>query len=143
MSGFEETKSRRMIEDQEEVLTPEVLEGGLPKKKDNEQTSISLEGAVAQNFDKILGLASEIVSIKKMKEQSEADIKKMDKAIQMLEKQTKDYVEKSKADTDRIVAKMNMIRYMMQDFYKQSNQQITGAEFQTIITSIIDKMSDM
>lgn len=67
----------------------------------------------------------------------------MDKAIQMLEKQTKDYVEKSKVDTDRIVAKMNAIRYMMQDFYKQSNQQITGAEFQAIITSIIDKMNDM
>lgn len=33
MSGFEETKSRRMIDGQEDVLTPEVLEGGLLKRR--------------------------------------------------------------------------------------------------------------
>ena len=35
---------------------------------------------------------------------------------------------------------MNVIRLMMQDFYQQSNQQITSEDFRQIITSIVDQM---
>ncbi len=50
------------------------------------------------------------------------------------------YVLMKNADTNSVIARMNVIRLMMQDFYQQSNHQITSEDFKQIITSIVDQM---
>ena len=100
----------------------------------------TLKQAAAQNFGKILELAGSIVEIKKMEVASNAILAKMDKDRQQLLAEAEAYVLKKNADTNSVVERMNLIRLMMQDFYQQSNQQITSEDFKTIITSIVEQM---
>ncbi len=99
--------------------------------------------AAAQNFGKILELAGGLVEIKKMKVASDAVLAKMEADRKQLLAEAEAYVEKKNADTKSVVERMNVIRLMMQDFYQQSNQQITGEDFRIIITSIVDQMGRM
>ena len=71
---------------------------------------------------------------------SNAILAKMDKDRQQLLAEAEAYVLKKNADTNSVVERMNLIRLMMQDFYQQSNQQITSEDFKTIITSIVEQM---
>ena len=50
------------------------------------------------------------------------------------------YAIRKNADTNDVVQKMAIIRGMMQDFYAQSNQQISGEDFRIIITEIVEQM---
>lgn len=99
--------------------------------------------AAAQNFGKILELAGSMIEIKKMKVASDAYLAKMEEDRKQLLAEAEAYVEKKDADTRSIVERMNVIRLMMQDFYQQSNQQITSEDFRQIITSIVDQMGRM
>ena len=99
--------------------------------------------AAAQNFGKILDLAGGLLEIKKMKVASEAVLAKMEADRKQLLAEAEAYVEKKNADTKSVVDRMNVIRLMMQDFYQQSNQQITSEDFREIITSIVDQMGRM
>ena len=149
LKGFGNVQSGRMQKkslENDEVLIPEVVEGGLTRKKQTteiEKTKKTLKEAAAENFDKILGLASDIISIKKTQVQTEAMVAKMEQDRMYLLAESEAYVAKVKADTASVVDKMTIIRYMLQDFYKQSNQQISGADFKEIITSIVEQMKNV
>ena len=78
-----------------------------------------------------------------MKVASEAVLAKMEADRKQLLAEAEAYVLKKNADTNSVIERMNLIRMMMQDFYQQSNQQITGEEFKQIITSIVDQMGRM
>ena len=97
-------------------------------------------GAVADNFSDILRLATEITNIRKIRVQSDAMAKQMAEARKNLLAQAKAYEVKKRADTKSTVDKMNVIRFMMQDFYAQGSQQITGEDFRVIITEIVNQM---
>ena len=97
-------------------------------------------GAVADNFDKILSLAGDLVSIQKMKVQSEIMISEMRAAKEQLLAEAEVYVRKKDVDTRSVVARMDLIREMMKDFYEHSPQGLTSEDFRKIITEIIDKM---
>jgi len=99
--------------------------------------------AAAQNFGKILDLAGGLLEIKKMKVASEAVLAKMEADRKILLAEAEKYVLMKNADTKSVVDRMNVIRLMMQDFYQQSNQQITSEDFREIITSIVDQMGRM
>lgn len=103
----------------------------------------TLTQAAAQNFGKILELAGGLAEIKKMKVASEAVLAKMEADRKQLLAEAEAYVLKKNADTNSLIERMNVIRLMMQDFYQQSNQKITGEEFKQIITSIVDQMGRM
>lgn len=75
-----------------------------------------------------------------MKTQGELILQKMDKDRELLLTEAQAYAEKKNADTKSVVDRMNVIRGMMQDFYAQSNQQITGEDFRVIITEIVNQM---
>lgn len=96
--------------------------------------------AAAQNFGKILELAGNMIEIKKMKVASDALLAKMEADRKQLLAEAEVYVEKKDADTRSVVERMNVIRLMMQDFYQQSNQQISSEDFRQIITSIVEQM---
>ena len=99
---------------------------------------LTIKQAAAENFGKILELAGSIVEIKKMKVASDAILRKMEEDRKMLLAEAEAYVEKKNADTRSIVDRMNVIRQMMQDFYNQSNVNISGEEFRQTITCILD-----
>ena len=107
---------------------------------DNITTSQKLGNAVADNFGRILDLAGSLVEIKKMKAVSDAYIAKIEEDRKMLLTEAESYVLKKNADTKTVVDKMNVIRFMMQDFYQQSKAQISSEDFRQIITSIVDQM---
>lgn len=96
--------------------------------------------AVADNFDTILHLAGEIVSMGKMAVQSEITLKQMEAAREQLLAESKAYAEKKDADTRSVVARMEIIRCMMNDFYQHSSGNMTSEDFCKIITEIINQM---
>lgn len=108
---------------------------------DNQQVATKTKlDVVSEGFDNIMKLATEITEIKKMKTQGELILQKMDKDRELLMTEAQVYAEKKNADTKSVVDRMNVIRGMMQDFYAQSNQQITGEDFRVIITEIVNQM---
>lgn len=108
---------------------------------DNQQVATKTKlDVVSEGIDNIMKLATEITEIKKMKTQGELILQKMDKDRELLMTEAQAYAEKKNADTKSVVDRMNVIRGMMQDFYAQSNQQITGEDFRVIITEIVNQM---
>lgn len=108
---------------------------------DNQQVATKTKlDVVSEGFDNKMKLATEITEIKKMKTQGELILQKMDKDRELLMTEAQAYAEKKNADTKSVVDRMNVIRGMMQDFYAQSNQQITGEDFRVIITEIVNQM---
>lgn len=103
-----------------------------------------LAGAAADNFPQILSLAEGIVEIRKMKVQSEAVLKQMDKQRENLLAEAEAYVKKKNADTNSVVEKMKIVRDMMNDYYKYSgNANISGDTFRMIISDIVNNMKQV
>lgn len=146
MKGLELEKMSEIIQPEGENL-PEVKSTTTVSTSGKDSTTANspqtLTQAAAQNFGKILELAGGLVEIKKMKVASEAVLAKMEADRKQLLAEAEAYVLKKNADTNSVIERMNLIRMMMQDFYQQSNQQITGEEFKQIITSIVDQMGRM
>lgn len=130
MSEFEMVENTRM--EPVEVRTERVA-----TNKDK------IVSAAADNFDKILNLATDIVELEKMNLQSKAVIAKMAEDRKMLMVEAEAYAVKKQADTDNMIAKMDFIRDMMKDFYQQSNEKITGEEFSKIMTSVINNIDKL
>ncbi len=138
------------LEEMAEVIQPESKDLPVVKstttlsKTENDITPANppqtITQAAAQNFTRILDLAGSVVEIKKMKVASDAVLAKMEADRKLLLAEAEAYVDKKNADTKSVVERMNVIRMMMQDFYQQSNQQISSEDFRQIITSIVDQM---
>jgi hypothetical protein len=141
MKGFKLVNDKEVIEP-EDVNTPMDKPTITRQQNDKSYTNSpqTITQAAAANFGKILELAGNVIEIKKMKVVSDAVLAKMEADRKNLLAEAEVYVEKKNADTQSIVDKMNVIRFMMQDFYQQSNQQIKGEDFRQIITSIVDQM---
>ena len=134
MNGFQ------MGDDQNVIVEHPKVEITKPNV-DNQQVATKTKlDVVSEGFDNIMKLATEITEIKKMKTQGELILQKMDKDRELLMTEAQAYAEKKNADTKSVVDRMNEIRGMMQDFYAQSNQQITGEDFRVIITEIVNQM---
>ena len=132
MKGFDIIEGERCsLADDSEAIFGEIVHNDSGNK---------MIGAVADNFDKILSLAGDLVSIQKMKVQSEIMISEMRAAKEQLLAEAEVYVRKKDVDTRSVVARMDLIREMMKDFYEHSPQGLTSEDFRKIITEIIDKM---
>lgn len=138
MKGLEyiETIESEVVSNPTKITSPQ-------NDTNSANTPQTITQAAAQNFGKILDLAGSVIEIKKMKVASDALLAKMEEDRKQLLAEAEAYVEKKNADTRSIVERMNVIRLMMQDFYQQSNQQITSEDFRQIITSIVDQMGRM
>ena len=132
MKGFDIIEGERCsLADDSEAIFGEIVHNDSGNK---------MIGAVADNFDKILSLAGDLVSIQKMKVQSEIMISEMRAAKEQLLAEAEVYVRKKDVDTRSVVARMDLIREMMKDFYEHSPQGLTSEDFRKIITEIIDKI---
>ena len=134
MNGFE------IIDDQTSIVEQPKVEITKPGQESQQVAQKTKLDVVSEGFDNIMKLATEITEIKKMKTQGELILQKMDKDRELLLTEAQAYAEKKNADTKSVVDRMNVIRGMMQDFYAQSNQQITGEDFRVIITEIVNQM---
>ena len=134
MNGFEIIDDQTSIVEQPKV---EITKPGQENQQVDQKTKLDV---VSEGFDNIMKLATEITEIKTMKTQGELILQKMDKDRELLLTEAQAYAEKKNADTKSVVDRMNVIRGMMQDFYAQSNQQITGEDFRVIITEIVNQM---
>lgn len=134
MNGF------NIIDNQTAVVEQPKVEITKPGQENQRVVQKSKLDVVAEGFDSIMKLATEISEIKKMKVQGNLILQKMDKDRKLLLTEAQAYAEKKNADTKSVVDRMNVIRGMMQDFYAQSNQQITGEDFRVIITEIVNQM---
>lgn len=134
MNGFE------IIDDQTSIVEQPKVEISKPGQENQQVAQKTKLDVVSEGFDNIMKLATEITEIKKMKTQGELILQKMDKDRELLLTEAQAYAEKKNADTKSVVDRMNVIRGMMQDFYAQSNQQITGEDFRVIITEIVNQM---
>lgn len=134
MNGFE------IIDDQASIVEQPKVEITKPGQENQQVAQKTKLDVVSEGFDNIMKLATEITEIKKMKTQGELILQKMDKDRELLLTEAQAYAEKKNADTKSVVDRMNVIRGMMQDFYAQSNQQITGEDFRVIITEIVNQM---
>uniref|UniRef100_UPI003F4B6030 hypothetical protein n=1 Tax=Brachyspira catarrhinii TaxID=2528966 RepID=UPI003F4B6030 len=140
MGDFELKKSTRTVKKTDNTINPEIVkDSNIIFKGENADKLIS---AVSDNFDTILQIASDIVSIQKMKAQSEAIIRELDAKGDYLIKEAQAYVAKKEAETNQVIEKMEVIRMMMNDFYKAENPKITGEQFSNIIIQFIDKIKN-
>ena len=95
---------------------------------------------LVNNFDNILKLAISIVEIQKMKVASEACLKKMAEDRKRILDEAQAYALKKRADTNSVVDRMNVIRFMMQDFYAHRQGNLSGDDFCKIITEVVNQM---
>lgn len=143
MSDFELKKSTRSVKKIDDAINPEIVKPNISKNDNivfNKQNADKLINAAADNFDTILQIASDIVSIQKMKEQSQAIVRELDAKGNYLIKEAQAYVFKKEADTNQTIKKMEVVRLMMKDFYEHAPSNITGDEFSKIIIQFIDKI---
>lgn len=104
-------------------------------------TKENMINAVADNFDNILKLASDLAEIRKKQVQSQADLAKMQEERKWLIDEAEAYAMKKNADTKSVIERMTVIRLMMNDFYlNASHSQITSEDFSKIITEIVNQM---
>ena len=134
MNGFE------IIDDQTSIVEQPKVEITKPGQENQQVAQKTKLDVVSEGFDNIMKLATEITEIKKMKTQGELILQKMDKDRELLLTDAQAYAEEKNAATKSVGERMNVIRGMMQDFYAQSNQQITGEDFRVIITEIVNQM---
>lgn len=102
-----------------------------------------LATATAENFGRILDVATTVLEIQKMQIQADAYIGMLHEQRLMLEQETEDYVKKLNAETDATVNKVEVIRRMMHDYYSSGNTKLSGAEFSKIISDVLDHMGDI
>lgn len=99
--------------------------------------------AVADNFGRILDVASSITEIEKMKVQANVYVAQLREQRMMLEEETRAYVAKVEAETDRTIQKVEVIRRMMQDYYRFGQNKLSGSEFSKIISDVLDQMGEL
>ncbi len=124
--------------DFEIVATPR----GTPAPRSSSPGVDRLASAAAENFSRILDAADAIIEIEKMKVQADVYINELREKRLMLEAGTRDYVAKVEARTDQTVRKAEVIRLMMQDYYRFGQDRLSGAAFSEIISDVLDRMGE-
>ena len=130
MDGFELVESSRNVP----------VEQKESQKKNSVSNSSKMVDALTTNFGTILELVGNVIEIQKMKVASDAVLAKMAEDRKKLLDEAQAYALKKRADTSSVVERMDVIRSMMQDFYAQSDGNMSGEDFCKIITEVVNQM---
>lgn len=125
------------ISDESQIPTREVLQ---PKQR-GEVEKVAPSKIMADNFPKILDLAKEMLTIERRKTEIEGAVKQMEQIRLTLIAEADAYAKKKIADTNDVVARFTIIRYMMQDFYAANTGSMTSEDFRAVITEIVQQMN--
>lgn len=137
-----------MCEKNDFEIIPSTRDVPLPLTQTPDSALISpgmdkLAGTVADNFGRILDVACAITEIEKMKIQANVYVAQLREQRLMLEEETKAYVRKVEAETDRTVQKVEVIRRMMQDYYRFGQNKLSSSEFSSIISNVLEQMGEL
>lgn len=124
-------------------IVPSIRGGLIDKKQPSSAGLDKLASTAADNFDRILDVATTVVEIQKMQVQADACIGMLRENRLMLEQETEAYVKKLNAETDAAVNKVEVIRRMMHDYYTSGTTKLSGDEFSRIISDILDHMGNL
>lgn len=130
MDGFELVESSRNVP----------AEQNESQKNNSVSNSSKMVDALTNNFGTILELVGNVLEMQKMKTASDAVLAKMAEDRKKLLDEAQAYAIKKRADTSSVVERMNVIRSMMQDFYAQSDGNMSGEDFCKIITEVVNQM---
>lgn len=125
--------TRAVPSPQEQTPNPALISPGVDK----------LAGAVADNFGRILDVACAITEIEKLKVQANVYVTQLREQRLMLEEETRAYVTRIEAETDRTVQKVEVIRRMMQDYYRYGQDKLSSSEFSKIISNVLEQMGEI
>ena len=103
----------------------------------------NLLSAVADNFGRILDIATTVAEIQKMQVQADACIGLLREQRRMLEQETETYVEKLNAETGATINKVEAIRRLMHDYYCSGYTKLSGDEFSKIISDVLNHMGNL
>lgn len=118
--------------------------GGLANKPQQGSEGLDkLASAAADNFDRILDVATTVVEIQRMQVQADTYIGILRENRLMLEQETEEYVKKLNAETDATVNKVEAIRRLMHDYYTSGTTKLSGDEFSKIISDVLDHMGNI
>jgi hypothetical protein len=130
MDGFELVESSRNVP----------AEQNESQKNNSVSNSSKMVDALTNNFGTILELVGRVLEIQKMETASDAVLAKMAEDRKILLDEAQAYAIKKRADTSSVVERMNVIKSMMQDFYAQSDGNMSGEDFCKIITEVVNQM---
>lgn len=102
--------------------------------------SDQIVGILADNAGRMLDLAMEIVDIKRMQLQTDAYVGILRERTRAMREEADAYVKRLGAETDSVVRKVEIIRNMMMDYYKEGNTNLSGEVFAEIMEVIISGM---
>ncbi len=110
--------------DKTDVVEPEVLDNVPSTTNDTHP----LTQAMADNFPRILDIATQCVDILKIRELSEAQLKELREKRKLLVTEADTYVKKKNADTDSFKTRGETIRLLLEDYYKYGGSEKLPAE---------------
>ena len=133
-----------------DILRPDVIEvpngGKIVPKNGGQVQPIDKKGEIVkaltdkENFGRILDIVGQIVQIKTIKVQTEAQVALLEQERKKLQEDTDSYVRTMREDTNGKLDKAKVIENMMLDFYKYSDGKLSGEQFQAVICKIIDDL---
>ncbi len=122
-------------------------DGEITFPKRNSDTDIQgkehLADAIADNFERVLDIATSIVEIEKINAQTNAYVSILEEKRKNLIAEADAYVKRVNADTQATVSKVEIIQRLMQDYYQSGKNTMNSEDFSRIISEIIVKMGDI
>ncbi|MBD5133060.1 MAG: hypothetical protein HDT38_01095 [Clostridiales bacterium] len=132
-NDFELVPSTRAVPSlQPQAPGPAIISPGVDK----------LAGVAADHFGRILDAACAITEIQQMKVQADICVAQLREQRLMLAEEAKAYVSKIEAETDRTVQKVEVIRRMMQDYYRCGQDKLSSEAFSKIVSDVLDRIGE-
>ena len=101
-------------------------------------TPQTLKQAALQNFGEFIGLAKELVEIRKIKVKTAADIAKMNAICNYISTEADAYCRKKSVETKSQIEKITLIQQMLRDYYQQNNHNLSSEQFKEIIEAVVN-----
>ena len=101
-----------------------------------------MQQTLADNFSQILSLAKDIVEIQKIQRQTDGEVRILEEKRKVLLDEARAYADKRHADTHDAVSRMNIIREMLQDFYRSNDRgTLTSEDFRLIVCYTVENLA--
>ena len=111
------------------------------RKNDNVSRGVDkLAGVAADNFDRLMDVASAFAEIQKMQVQADAAVSMLREKRLSLEAETSAYVRRLRAETDASLGKLEIVRCMMKDYYHSDQTKLSGEEFSRLILDVLNSL---
>lgn len=121
MSDFKTTETKRVINDAGEIIYVPIQNNEIqinPKKDIHDDTKLSgvnKAEVYSQALTEGAKVVNKILDIVKIREQTDASLKTMDKQIELVERTTESEIKKMLAETDSWEKRFSMVSKLLQD----------------------------